>query len=85
MTPSLIASPYPDGHVVVRPGFDGGIKIGTNRYAELRDAAYATPVPGWLAAAALERWRVDLTGHVVGDAVLVRPDTVYGYAAPVTS
>jgi hypothetical protein len=34
----------------VRPGSsagrEGGIKIGVNRYAELRDAAPADPVPG---------------------------------------
>jgi hypothetical protein len=34
----LIASPYPEGHLVVSPGREGGIRIGASRYAELRDA-----------------------------------------------
>jgi hypothetical protein len=40
----LIASPYPEGHLVVSPGREGGIKIGASRYAQLRDAAPAAPV-----------------------------------------
>jgi hypothetical protein len=31
MTHQLIASPYPDGHLVVSPGRAGGIQIGTRR------------------------------------------------------
>ena len=38
MTHQLVASPYPEGHLVVRPGYDGAVRIGTARYAELRDA-----------------------------------------------
>ncbi len=38
MTHQLIASQYPQGHVVVRPGRDGAVRIGAARYAELRDA-----------------------------------------------
>lgn len=80
MIPTLIASPYPDGHVIVSPGSEGGIKIGANRYGELRDATSAAPVPDWLAAAALAQWNVEVTDNIVGDTVLVRPDTEYGYA-----
>jgi hypothetical protein len=49
MTHQLIASPYPEGHVVVRPGYDGAVRIGADRYAELRDAPADAPVPAWLA------------------------------------
>ncbi len=80
MIPTLIASPSPDGHVIVSPGFEGGIKIGVNKYAELRDAVATVPVPGWLSTAALAQWSVDVTDRFVGDTVLVRPDTAYGYA-----
>ena len=45
MPHQLIASPYPDGHIVVSPGRDGGIRIGAARYAELRDTPAAAPVP----------------------------------------
>jgi hypothetical protein len=50
----------PDGHLVVSPGREGGIKIGVNRHAELRDAAPADPVPGWLAVAARALWSLDV-------------------------
>lgn len=80
MAHQLIASPYPDGHLVVSPGREGGIKIGANKYAELRDAALTDPVPDWLAGAARAQWGADVTGLASGDAVVVRPETVYGYA-----
>ncbi|GAA5151745.1 hypothetical protein GCM10023321_19310 [Pseudonocardia eucalypti] len=80
MRPKLIASPYPDGHLVVSPGQEGGIKLGVNKYAELRDAASTAPVPGWLTVAARAKWGMDVTGRDVGDTVMVRPDTPYGYA-----
>jgi molybdenum cofactor biosynthesis enzyme MoaA len=80
MTYQLIASPYPDGHLVVSPGQEGGIRIGANRYAELRDATPAAPVPGWLAAAARAAWNLDVTRQSAGAAIMVRPETEYGYA-----
>jgi hypothetical protein len=58
MTHQLIASPYPEGHLVVRPGYDGAVRIGAARYAELRDAP-----PGWLAEAARAGWGLDLAGR----------------------
>jgi hypothetical protein len=45
MTHQLIASPYPEGHLVVRPGYDGAVRIGAARYVELR-AARHHPRPG---------------------------------------
>ena len=80
MTYQLIASPYPDGHLVVSPGREGGIKIGANRYAELRDTGPDAPVPGWLAAAARAQWDQDVTGLTTAGAVMVRPETPYRYA-----
>jgi MoaA/NifB/PqqE/SkfB family radical SAM enzyme len=80
MIHQLIASSYPEGHIVVSPGQEGGIRIGPNKYAELRDSAPAASVPDWLAVAARAQWGTDLTGLVSGDAVMVRPETAYGYA-----
>ena len=80
MTYQLIASPYPEGHLVVTPGREGGIKIGASRYAELRDAAPAAPVPDWLTAAARAAWNLDVTAQATGNTVMVRPETEYGYA-----
>lgn len=79
-TPPLIASPYPDGHIVVSPGEEGGIRIGVNKYAELRDAPASDPVPEWLTAAARAQWGLNVEGLESGAAVMVRPDTPYGYA-----
>jgi molybdenum cofactor biosynthesis enzyme MoaA len=76
----LIASPYPDGHLVASPGREGAVRIGASRYAALRDATPAAPVPDWLAAAVLAAWGVDVTGHASGDTIMVRPETGYGYA-----
>ena len=45
MIHQLIASPYPEGHVVVRPGYDGAVRIGADRYAELHDAPADSLVP----------------------------------------
>jgi molybdenum cofactor biosynthesis enzyme MoaA len=80
MAHQLIASPYPGGHLVVSPGREGGIKIGVNKYAELQDTASATPVPCWLAAAARAQWDQNVTGFTSAEAVMVRPETSYGYA-----
>jgi MoaA/NifB/PqqE/SkfB family radical SAM enzyme len=80
MTCQLIASPYPEGHLVVSPGREGGIRIGASRYAELRDALPGAPVPAWLARAARAAWNLDVNGQPAGATVLVRPETTYGYA-----
>lgn len=80
MSHLLIASPYPEGHIVVSPGQEGGIRIGQNKYAELRDSVPAASVPDWLAAAARAQWGIDVTGLASDDAVMVRPETPYGYA-----
>jgi molybdenum cofactor biosynthesis enzyme MoaA len=80
MTHDLIASPYPEGHVVVRPGCDGAIRIGVARYTELRDAPAGALVPSWLVDSARSGWGAQLAGRLMGDTVLVRPETEYGYA-----
>jgi molybdenum cofactor biosynthesis enzyme MoaA len=76
----LIASPYPEGHLVVRPGYDGAVRIGAARYAELRDAPPDAALPSWLAEAARAGWGIDLAGRPAAGTVLVRPETGYGYA-----
>jgi MoaA/NifB/PqqE/SkfB family radical SAM enzyme len=76
----LIASPYPEGHLVVRPGYDGAVRIGAARYAELRDAPPGATVPSWLAEAARAGWGIDLTGRLAAGTILVRPETACGYA-----
>ena len=80
MTHQLIASPYPEGHLVVRPGYDGALRIGAARYAELRDAPAGIPVPAWLTEAVRAGWGMDITGRPIGGTIMVRPETRYGYA-----
>jgi MoaA/NifB/PqqE/SkfB family radical SAM enzyme len=80
MVYQLIASPYPEGHVVVHPGRDGAVRIGAARYAQLRDGAREDRVPDWLISAVRAGWGTNLTGTRIRDTVLVRPETVYGYA-----
>ncbi|MHB1772053.1 MAG: radical SAM protein [Acidimicrobiales bacterium] len=76
----VIASPYPEGHIIVRPGSEGGLRIPLAAYAEIAQAEHGDPVPVWLANAVPSRWHLDLRGRPVGDTVLVRPETPYGYA-----
>jgi uncharacterized Fe-S cluster-containing radical SAM superfamily protein len=80
MTHQLIASPYPEGHVVVRPGYDGAVRIGADRYAELRDAPADALVPAWLAGPVRAGLGMNLAGRLIGETILVRQETAYGYA-----
>jgi hypothetical protein len=80
MTHQLIASPYPEGHLVVRPGYDGAVRMGAARYAELRDAPTDALLPPWLAAAVRAGWGINLAGRMTAGTVLVLPETAYGYA-----
>jgi hypothetical protein len=80
MAYQLIASPYPEGHVIVRPGCDGAIRIGAARYAELRDAVPGAVIPAWLADTARHGWGADVAGLPLNGTLIVRPETEYGYA-----
>ncbi|MGW8849306.1 radical SAM protein [Streptomyces xiamenensis] len=79
---SLIASPFLDTHLVLRPGLRGGVKIPALRYQELTDAVRAgRPAPHWLADAAGRTWSLDLDlGRPAGDTILIRQPSPYGYA-----
>src|SRR5215467_13149879 len=80
MTHELIASAYPEGHLVVRPGYEGAIRIGAGRYAELRYALPDATLPSWLAEAARAGWGIDLADRPAAGTVLVRPESAFGYA-----
>jgi MoaA/NifB/PqqE/SkfB family radical SAM enzyme len=53
----LIASPFLDHFLVVRPGSTNGMKIGKGRFEELR--ADPGNVPKWLADAARQAWGIE--------------------------
>ncbi|MHA6758751.1 radical SAM protein [Streptacidiphilus sp. PAMC 29251] len=75
----LIASPFLDGHLILRPGRAQGLRVGSGRYQQLLTASSESAVPPWLADAARIAWEVDLDGRQLADAVLVRPPFVLGY------
>ncbi len=76
----LIASPFLDDYLVLRPGSVRGLKIPHGRYLELRQAATgAEPCPPWLADAVRRHWELDVAGRTVADLVLVRERSPYGY------
>jgi molybdenum cofactor biosynthesis enzyme MoaA len=80
MAPQLIASPYPDGHVIVSPGREGGVRIGAGLYAQLRDAPPDALVPDWLVEPARVGLGAEVAGRSLAESVLVRPETPFGYA-----
>ena len=75
----LIASPFLDDYVVLRPGSTRGIKIGPRRHRELEQAA-DQGCPQWLVDAVRRRWPdLDLSNRQVRQTVLVRSVSPYGF------
>lgn len=68
----LIASPFLDHFLVVRPGYSNGIRIGKGRYEQL--CADPATVPAWLADAARTTWGIERL-----HSVLVRRPAHLGY------
>jgi uncharacterized Fe-S cluster-containing radical SAM superfamily protein len=77
----LIASPFLDDYLVLRPDSRQAIKIGQRRYRELLDlgADSSALCPTWLVDAARQRWGSDLTGERLSGTVLVRQSSKYGF------
>jgi MoaA/NifB/PqqE/SkfB family radical SAM enzyme len=77
----LIASPFLDHHLVLRPGAKNGLKIPHPRYQELEQAATTTHevCPAWLADPVRQAFGLDLTGRPVNGTVLVRPPSSCGF------
>ncbi|WP_291413830.1 radical SAM protein [Actinophytocola sp.] len=77
----VIASPFLDDSLVLRPGSQQAVKIGAQRYRELLGAAAVpdAPCPPWLVDAAHARWGLDLGGRPLAGTVMVREPSPYGY------
>lgn len=74
---TLIASPFLDDHLVLRPGSTQGLRISEPRYEEL---ASGSACPRWLVDAVSSRWPdLDLTDRRLDEAVLVRRTSPFGY------
>jgi len=76
----LIASPFLDGHLVLRPGSPRGLRVDRQRFLELREAAAAGEVvPEWLADAVRGCWGLEVADRPARQTVLVRGRSRYGY------
>jgi MoaA/NifB/PqqE/SkfB family radical SAM enzyme len=80
MPHALIASPFLDGHLLLRPGARSGARIPAGHYEQIKSAvATARPLPAWAAETAAGTWGLDLAGHPADGTVLVREKSPYGY------
>lgn len=75
----LIAAPYLDHHLLVRPGSPKAARLPAHRYEELHTAPDTSAMPTWLIDVARHAWGTDLSGRRLGEAVLVRARSPYGY------
>ncbi|MEV4414027.1 radical SAM protein [Catellatospora sp. NPDC049609] len=77
----LIAAPFLDeGHLILRPGSEQGMRIPAGHYDELREvSARNGGVPDWLSAAAGAGWQMDLIGQPINETVKVRQPGQLGY------
>ncbi|MDX2849298.1 radical SAM protein [Streptomyces sp. PA03-3a] len=75
----LIASPFMDGHLLLRPGQYSGLRVGAARFKELADAGRGSAIPEWATDAARKAWGVNLAGRTLGQSILVREPSTYGY------
>ncbi|MFD0857330.1 radical SAM protein [Actinomadura adrarensis] len=73
----VIASPFLEHHLLVRPGRGNGIKLPRSKYLELREAATC---PDWLVNTARQAWNIDLRDRAVAETILIREEFSYGYA-----
>lgn len=78
---TLIASPFLGEYVVLRPGYEQGLRLPARAYRQLANAdATGAAVPAWLRTAASDAWSIDLGQGSVGSVVKVREDSSAGYA-----
>lgn len=77
----LIASPFLDGYVVVRPGSQRATRIGARLYRDLLSIAAGRDglCPSWLVDVVRRRWGLELDGRTLTDTVLVREPSPLGY------
>ncbi|NEE53030.1 radical SAM protein, partial [Streptomyces sp. SID8455] len=80
MAHALIASPFLDGHLLLKPGARAGARIPADRYETIRQAATdGEALPSWAVRTAADVWGLDLDGRPARGTVLVRHPSPYGY------
>lgn len=78
----VIAAPFLDEFLLLRPGHRRGIRLPEARFAALAVTDAHDPVPDWLVAIAEASWRLQLAGCRLGETVLVRrPQAGYARAS----
>jgi len=75
----VIASPFLDDYVLVRPGDARAVRIGPRRYRDLFEAVPDAVCPAWLVDAVRRRWGPNLAERPLAGAVLVREPSTLGY------
>ncbi|MFG3118717.1 radical SAM protein [Streptomyces sp. NPDC048197] len=76
----LIAAPFLNDHLLLRPGNSSGVKIRPHHYLELRQAvATDDTLPHWLHKVARRRWGLDLDHRPSSQALLIREPSPYGH------
>jgi hypothetical protein len=77
----LIASPFLEQHMLVRPGDTSGLLLPEPNYDELRHLVCTdAPAPPWLIDAIRDRWGLNYDGRALSEYLLVREPSDYGYA-----
>jgi hypothetical protein len=81
----LITSPFMGEYLVLRPGIPHGLKISHDKYLQLGQILTADDVcPAWLIDATRRAWDLEISGRAVNDAVIVRTQSTYGTAVPLS-
>jgi MoaA/NifB/PqqE/SkfB family radical SAM enzyme len=76
----LIASPFLDDYLVLRPGSESGIRLPVPLWNELNSTVEDDQCPRWLVDAARQRWPdLDLSGRQLAEVVLVRKPSGHAY------
>ncbi|MFC5218843.1 radical SAM protein [Streptomyces coerulescens] len=69
----LIATPFGERRLILRPGSTKAVQLPHDKFNELRTlATVPNTVPQWLVNAVHAQWHIDLTGRSVDDVLLVR-------------
>lgn len=77
----LIAAPFGDQHLILRPGSKRAVKVGGAKFRELENAVSdGRAVPDWLVDVAYRAWDVDTSGRPADAAVLVRAPGPYEFS-----
>lgn len=74
----LIASPFLDDHLLLRPGHRSGVRLPRGRFEELAADNDAT-LPAWVRDVARRTWGLYLDGQSTASTILVRRRSTYGY------